>query len=324
MLYRRLLSSGAVTARRARHLCHFGAVAVLAIAPAVIPGVAPTAAADDCPDAEVVFARGTDESPGMGRVGDALVDSLRQQASGLNIRDYAVNYKATITQRHGGDGAKDAINHIKSTANSCPNTKIVLGGYSQGASVVNIVTGASGINWGDPLPSEYTKNVVAVATFGNVADRTAGSPTTQNTAFSAKTIDMCNPADPVCHSGPGNAWSGHTQGYVPAYTNQAAAFVAARLLAGTSQAVPGYGSALPSYGSQLPVYGYGPQSTYGAPQSTYGGPQSSYGMTPDFHSGDGMPPGPPLAPGPTVAPAPAVTPAPTAAATPTPTPTGLV
>lgn len=317
MLYRHLLSSGAVTARGARHLGHVGAVALLAVAPVVIPGVAPTAVAEDCPDAEVVFARGTDEPPGMGRVGDALVDSLRQQAGGLNIRDYAVNYKATITQRHGGDGAKDAINHIKSTANSCPNTKIVLGGYSQGASVVNIVTGASGINWGDPLPSEYTKNVVAVATFGNVADRTAGSPTTQNTAFSAKTIDMCNPADPVCHSGPGNAWSGHTQGYVPAYTNQAAAFVAARLLVGTAQTVPGYGSALPSYG---PGYGYGPQSTYGlAP-----GPQTSYGSTPDSHSGYGMPPGPPLAPGPTAVPAPAMTPVPTATATPTPAPIGVV
>ena len=112
----------------------------------------------------------------MGRVGDALVDSLRQQTDGLNIRAYAVNYKATITQRHGGDGAKDAISHIKSIASSCPDTKIVLGGYSQGASVVNIVAGFDGINWGDPLPPEYVKNIAAVATFGNVADRTDGPP----------------------------------------------------------------------------------------------------------------------------------------------------
>ncbi len=226
----------------------------------------------------------------MGRVGDALVDSLRQQTNGLNIRAYAVNYKATITQRHGGDGAKDAISHIKSTASSCPDTRIVLGGYSQGASVVNIVAGFDGINWGDPLPPEYVKNIAAVATFGNVADRTDGPPPAQNSPLSAKAIDLCNPSDPICHAGPGNAWSGHTQGYVPEYTDEAAAFVAAALLAGSAHSAPGYGSQIPVYGPQSPVYGPppGPQSpVYGpppGPQSpVYGpppGPQSGYGLQP--------------------------------------------
>src|SRR3984957_11426720 len=104
----------------------------------VTPSAAPIASATDCSDAEVVFARGTDEPPGMGRVGDALVDSLRKQATGLNIGTYAVNYSAGKLQLHGGDGAKDAIDHIKSTAAACPNTKIVLGGYSQGASIVGM------------------------------------------------------------------------------------------------------------------------------------------------------------------------------------------
>ena len=36
----------------------------------------PSAAAADCPDIEVVFARGTDEPPGIGVVGQALVLSL--------------------------------------------------------------------------------------------------------------------------------------------------------------------------------------------------------------------------------------------------------
>ena len=273
MLFHRIRSSRAVSARAARRWVGLGASALFtATAPLVIPGAAPVASAGDCPDAEVVFARGTDEPPGMGRVGDALVDSLRQQTGGMNIRAYAVNYKATITQRHGGDGAKDAIAHIKSTVSSCPNTKIVLGGYSQGASVVNIVAGFSGINWGDPLPPEYMNNVAAVATFGDVADRTGGSPPTQSSPLSAKAIDLCNPSDPICHAGPGNAWSGHTEGYVPAYTNQAAAFVAATLLAGSGRTVPGYGSQVP---------GYGPQSGYGPPP----GPQSEYGpQTPWYGS----------------------------------------
>ena len=34
----------------------------------------PSAAADPCPDVEVVFARGTTEPPGVGGVGQAFVD----------------------------------------------------------------------------------------------------------------------------------------------------------------------------------------------------------------------------------------------------------
>jgi cutinase len=302
MSYHRIRSSGAIGARAARRWVSLGAsVLCVATAPLVIPGVAPVASADDCPDAEVIFARGTDEPAGMGRVGDALVDALRQQTPGLTIRSYAVDYKATITQRHGGDGAKDAISHIKSTATACPNTKIVLGGYSQGASVVNIVAGFSGINWGDPLPAEYMKNIAAVATFGNQADRTDGAPPTQNSPLSAKAIDLCNPADPICHAGPGNAWSGHTQGYVPEYTDQAAAFIAAALMAGRT--LPGYGPQSGyGYGPQS-GYGYGPQTGYGPdPQSGYGpqtgygappGPQGGYGLQPPSpQSGYGPPPGP--------------------------------
>ncbi|MGX9673708.1 cutinase family protein [Mycobacterium sp. HM-7] len=283
MLIRRLRSSGVA-----------GAVMLLTVtAPLIITSAAPVAVADDCPDAEVIFARGTDEPAGMGRVGDALVDSLRKQASGLTIRSYAVDYKATITQRHSGEGAKDAIDHIKSTAAACPDTKIVLGGYSQGASVVNIVAGFSGINWGSPLPAEYVKNVAAVATFGNQADRTDGAPPTQNSPLSPKAIDLCNPADPICHAGAGNSWSGHTQGYVPAYTDQAAAFVASKLLAGSARTMPGYGSQFPAYAPQSgpsPQMGYGalpgPQPSYGpqpGPPQTYGtqpGPQAGYGLQP--------------------------------------------
>jgi len=295
MLFRQTRRSRAVSARAPRRWLTLGASALLTAAavPFITPAATPVAVADDCPDAEVVFARGTDEPAGMGRVGDALVDSLRKQTPGMNIRAYAVNYKATITQRHGGDGAKDAIAHIKSTVSSCPNTKIVLGGYSQGASVVNIVAGFNGINWGDPLPAEYMNNVAAVATFGDVADRTGGAPPTQKSPLSAKAIDLCNPADPVCHAGPGNAWSGHTQGYVPEYTDEAASFVAHALLSGGS--APGYGPQLPGYGdhpeySPGPQYGDGTQSGDGplpGPQSIYGPGPGNDLQTPSYDPSDG-------------------------------------
>ena len=263
-------SQRAASARSAGRWVGLGAAALfIAGVLNVAPSGAPVASAADCSDAEVVFARGTDEPVGLGSVGDAFVDSLRKQASGMNIGTYAVNYDAGKLQLHGGDGAKDAISRIKSTVSACPNTEIVLGGYSQGASIVDIVAGipVGGIKWGDPLPPALADNVAAVATFGNVANRAGGTLPSQSAVFAGKAIDLCNPADPICHAGPGNAWSGHTEGYVPAYTNQAAAFVASKLLAGTGQTVPGFGPtpeyASPPPGSEHMPPGYVPLPGYG-------------------------------------------------------------
>jgi cutinase len=221
---------------RSLHCAVLGAAALLAagvllVAPSAVRSAVPSAGADNCPDVAVTFARGTDEPAGLGRVGQSLVDQLRQN-TGKHIDAYPVNYKASLLQLHGGDGANDAINHIKSVADKCPNTPQVLGGYSQGASVIDIVTGVpiGGIGWGGSLPPQYANNIVAVTTFGNPADRSGGPISAQSQLFAAKAIDYCNPEDPICHAGPGNQWSGHTEGYVPVYTSQAASFVQTRLL----------------------------------------------------------------------------------------------
>ena len=54
--------------------------ATLVIAPAATPpsltGVLIATASAQCPDVEVVFARGRQEPPGVGQIGDALVASL--------------------------------------------------------------------------------------------------------------------------------------------------------------------------------------------------------------------------------------------------------
>ncbi|MCV7086149.1 cutinase family protein [Mycolicibacter hiberniae] len=200
--------------------------------PAAAPGVAPRATAYDCPDVEVIFARGTSEPPGVGRVGRALIDSLRQQTS-KRVDEYGVNYPAGRLQLGGGDGANDVIRRVRDAANVCPNTQLVLGGYSQGASVIDIVTGTrvGGISWGNQLPAEYAKQVVAVTTFGNPAIRAGGPISVQSALFAAKALDLCNPGDPICHDGPGNEWTDHTDGYIPALTSQAANFIAGRLRA---------------------------------------------------------------------------------------------
>ncbi|WKG05350.1 cutinase family protein [Mycolicibacterium sp. HK-90] len=294
-MFSRRIASPQGSARSGGRWVGLGATALFAAGALVVAPGTPVAAAADCADAEVVFARGTDEPPGMGRVGDAFVDSLRKQAVGMDIATYAVDYKAGKLQLHGGDGAKDAISHIKSTLSSCPDTQIVLGGYSQGASVINIVAGnpLGGIKWGDSLPPEYADNVAAITTFGDVGTRTKQSISIQSALFGSKAIDLCNPMDPICHEGQGNEWSGHTEGYVPVYTTQAAAFAASKLLAGSGETVPGYGPALPGYGptpdyGQVPGYGpapgYGPTTPAYGPDTTLHGPQP-YGPQPGYTPG---------------------------------------
>ena len=209
------------------------AAGALMVAPSTVPAGVPSASATDCPDVEVIFARGTGEPAGLGRVGNALVDSLRQN-TGLNIDTYGVNYPAGRLQLGGGDGANDTINRVKNVVQQCPDTKIVLGGYSQGASVIDIVAGVpvGGVTWGSSLPPQYVDNIAAVATFGNIAGRSGSPLSSQSALLGSKAIDLCNPGDPICHAGPGNEWKDHTDGYVPVYTSQAASFVAARLMTG--------------------------------------------------------------------------------------------
>lgn len=180
-----------------------------------------------CPDVEVVFARGTDEAPGVGKVGEAFVSALRTQ-SGKNVGSYGVNYPASKDFLAATDGANDASGHIQQMAGNCPDTKLVLGGYSQGAAVVDIVTAAPlpGLGFHQPLPADAADHVAAVALFGNPSGRAGGLMSALSPGFGDKTIDLCNPGDPICSDG--DQWNAHL-GYVPGLTTQAAKFVAGKV-----------------------------------------------------------------------------------------------
>ncbi|BBZ28625.1 cutinase [Mycolicibacterium madagascariense] len=186
--------------RIARALIGTLAVLVVAALPLV---AAPVAVAADCPDIEVVFARGTDEPPGIGAVGQALVDSLKALDKGKSIRSYAVQYPASYDFLAVANGANDASAHIQATAKDCPKTKIVLGGYSQGAAVVDVVTTSpiAGLGFSDPLPPAMADHISAVAVFGNPSARLGQPLTTLSPLYGPKTADMCNTADPICSLG---------------------------------------------------------------------------------------------------------------------------
>ena len=205
----------------------------------------PIASAEGCPDVEVVFARGTFEPPGVGGIGQTFVDQLRAepQLAGKSVDVYAVNYPASLNFPTAADGVVDASNRVRDMAGRCPNTKMVLGGYSQGAAVAGYVTAdkipdgyipPNGIN--GPMPAEIAKHVAAVALFGkpsngflNSIDRTA-PPITVGSLYAPKTIDQCIPEDPVC-SPTGGDNGAHGAYADNGMTAQAAAFAAQKLTA---------------------------------------------------------------------------------------------
>lgn len=204
------------------------AAALLAVPTVAAPNRLPAAAAQGCPDIEVVFARGTDEPAGLGRVGSAFVDSLSGQVGGRSVGSYAVVYPATFDFLAAAGGANDASAHIQYMMANCPQTRLVLGGYSQGAAVMDIIAAVPfpAVGFTNPLPPNAPDFVAAIALFGNPTTK-VGLPITASPVWGSRSIDLCNGADPVCS--PGDDIAAHSN-YGPAgFTQQAAAFVAGRL-----------------------------------------------------------------------------------------------
>lgn len=137
----------------------------------------PSAMAAPCPDAEVIFARGTTELPGLGPTGDAFVEALRPQLGDKTLGVYAVDYPATTAFSTAVQGIADARARILANAANCPDTKMVLGGFSQGAAVMGFVTssavpdGVSPTEVPAPMPPEIADHVAAVALFGKPSPR---------------------------------------------------------------------------------------------------------------------------------------------------------
>ncbi len=199
-------------------------------------GTPAASAAPGCSDVEVVFARGTAEPAGLGDEGQAFVDSIKSNLKGKTVSAYAVNYPASYDFLQAADGANDASAHVQATVASCPDTKIVLGGYSQGAAVVDFITGAPGPVFGftNLMPPEVADHVAAVVVLGNPSAR-IGRPLTQlSPLYGPKTIDLCNGADPVCSTGDDRP--AHSQYVQAGLIGQAAAFAADRIKASTASA----------------------------------------------------------------------------------------
>lgn len=204
------------------------------------------APAPSCADVEVVFARGTFESPGVGATGQAFVDALASALPGRTVDVYGVNYPASLDFQAAAQGIGDASHRIQTVAASCPATKIVVGGYSQGAAVAAYTTDAAvpagftlpaGID--GPMPPTVADHVAAVVLFGTpdpwflgLVDHSA-PPISIGPLYAAKTLQLCNTGDPVCFPG-GLDRAAHSAYKDNGTAVQAATFAADAVAPGTS------------------------------------------------------------------------------------------
>jgi cutinase len=227
---------------RSIHVAVIAAAAVLGA-----PLGSPFAAAAPCPDVEVLFARGTGEPPGVGGVGQAFVDAFRAQAGDKSVAVYPVAYAASADFTGGIEfadtviaGIRDESNHIEATAANCPDTRMVLGGYSQGAVVTGFATSAdvppsvSAMAVPEPMPPEIADHVAAVVLFGEPSAsflQSYGAPAIViGPRYAPKTIALCASGDTICDGTPGGGPTvAHTLYPVNGMVGQAATYAADRL-----------------------------------------------------------------------------------------------
>ena len=230
-------------------LRRLAALAVAGTAGAIVLTALPSPAAavpssGGCAQVSIITARASTENAGEGITG-ALVTQV-VNASTQTVSRAAVSYPATLNNYN--NSSLQGINALKTQltnlVNSCPSTKVVLMGYSQGAHVVgDVLGGGQGGNLGTATPaiaSNISSHVVAVATFGdprhvqngpnfnagtaNANGRFPRSSTQVNAlnAFSPRIRSWCDNNDTFCDSG--FSTNVHLT-YLNRYQNAAASFV---------------------------------------------------------------------------------------------------
>ena len=212
-----------------------------------MPSASAQPPAPACPDVEIVFARGTSEAPGVGGVGQGFVDAVRAQAGPRTVGVYAVNYPAgsnfndrELFAASVIDGIRDAGNRLQTMSVDCPNTKMVLGGFSQGAVVSGFATSdtvPSSVPTSvapTPLPPEVAQHVSAVVLFGTPSGpflEKYGAPAiTIGPEYANKTLQLCEPGDTICNgAADGGPNIAHALYGINGMVNQGATYAVERL-----------------------------------------------------------------------------------------------
>ncbi|EHA22596.1 hypothetical protein ASPNIDRAFT_36638 [Aspergillus niger ATCC 1015] len=140
-----------------------------------------------CKKLTFIFARGTTEIGNMGTVVGPEVASELATLTGNQVTVQGVNYPADWEGNVslGSSGGPTMASYVKEALQQCPNTKVVLGGYSQGSMVVHYAANqlsadqlSGAVLFGDPLKMEGVGKL-----------------------SSSKVKEFCASGDPVCENG---------------------------------------------------------------------------------------------------------------------------
>ena len=196
------------------------------------------AAAPECGDFHWIGAAGSGQREGAGLtadggMGDVVYQSYQQLradllANGRTITVEAVQYPAAPVPLEGGlggwmdfmdsveDGTDATAEQFEAFTEQCPDTKVVLAGYSQGAMVIHRnlydladdphVAAALLIADGDRLPVDTTINMGSAAAVpgsgkGVAQEHSFLASTDTSTLppeIGARTVSVCDVGDPVC------------------------------------------------------------------------------------------------------------------------------
>ncbi|EGD54158.1 Cutinase [Gordonia neofelifaecis NRRL B-59395] len=209
-------------------------------------------AAPGCADVHVLFARGTvEDAPPLGLTGIAFGNAVRSRLANKSVRVEAIDYAASANftnklafARTFVDGMKSAQRRVESIATTCPRTRIVVGGYSQGAALAGY-TISSGYQIPqkytqyssyvpDPLPAGVAPHIAAVVEFAPPSARfirEAGAPPIQpQPVYAGRTVKYCIQGDTICNGAPlGGPNALHLLYSVNGMADQAADYVARHL-----------------------------------------------------------------------------------------------
>ncbi|KKY15688.1 putative cutinase precursor [Phaeomoniella chlamydospora] len=124
-----------------------------------------------CKAVTVIFARGTFEAGNVGLLaGPPFFDALQKLIGSDNLAVQGVDYAASLEgYLEGGDpeGANTTASLVNLAASKCPNTQIVLSGYSQGAQVIHLAVKTASSSTFTPITTSALEKVAAVVLFGD-------------------------------------------------------------------------------------------------------------------------------------------------------------
>lgn len=143
-------------------------LAILASTASALPANAITKRQIDCAPVHLIVARASGENPGEGIIG-AVSEDVQARVAGSDAE--AVDYPATLAnyQESEAEGVAEMTRLVTEYAAACPDSEIVLMGYSQGGQVAMDVlcgTSSAGFAATDPLSADVAGQISAVVVMG--------------------------------------------------------------------------------------------------------------------------------------------------------------